>query len=463
MAKKSDALKYVNSRIGYQHDEDGIYPGQCADWVIHVCKKYFNWHFQGDAKDIINAKNRATAPKGTKFLPNTLDLVVQPLDICVWVGGQYGHVSIGLEGNLETFYSLDQNWGTWNGSPVKKVLHDYDSYGFWGVIRLPFINDLENGGENMGKKRIGTWNGVPVYTDFLPIGTRRTGQRLESGKPRFAVFHDTGNRDSTAQQNVNYYRNTYNIDWARTASAHIFVDDSECIICIPVTEKAWHVLYDTPIDNQWYGDDANDIAFGLEACYFSNRSRTLKSLDNSCRVMAALCNSWEINPRNEMPGHQQIQYDKQDPGNLLVAAGYGRNDISVLDNLVLKHMKGDSPTQKVAKDVKEPIKAKPPRTVWAWNGIFTARKSNTEPIVVRRAMGLDKAQVDRGSWIYPGEFVKFDQVIKDKKNSLWWIRFKYQAAGANKKDNFFMPIGEITDKEEKLLKEKALWGELEVK
>ena len=54
-------------------------------------------------------------------------------------------------------------------------------------------------------------------------------------------------------------------------------------------------------------------------------------------------------------------------------------------------------------------------------------------------------------------------MIKDKKNSLWWIRFKYQAAGANKKDNFFMPIGEITDKEEKLLKEKALWGRLLVK
>lgn len=61
-----------------------------------------------------------------------------------------------LSGKLQTFYSLDQNCGKWNG--------------------------------------------VLVYTDFLPIGTRRTGQRLDSGKPRFAVFHDTGNRDSTAQQ-----------------------------------------------------------------------------------------------------------------------------------------------------------------------------------------------------------------------------------------------------------------------
>ena len=27
------------------------------------------------------------------------------------------------------------------------------------------------------------------------------------------------------------------IDWSIVASAHIFVDDKECIVCIPVTEK----------------------------------------------------------------------------------------------------------------------------------------------------------------------------------------------------------------------------------
>lgn len=313
----------------------------------------------------------------------------------------------------------------------------------------------------MVKKKIGLWNGVPVYTDFLPIGTRRTGQRLVSGNPKFAVFHDTGNQDSTAQQNVNYYRNTYNIDWASTASAHIFVDDKECIICIPVTEKAWHVLYDTPIDNQWYGDDANDIAFGLEACYFTDKKRSLKSLDNACRIMGALCQSWNINPRNEMPGHQDIQYDKQDPGNILSACGYGRRDMKVIDNLVVKYLKGDNPKPKVHKNVANIKKGKPPKTVWNWNGIFTASKSNTEPIVVRRWFGLDKPQVGADSFINPSDWVPFNQVIKDVKNKLWWIRFEYPTNP--KAGNFFMPIGEITDKEAKLLKEKKLWGKLEVK
>lgn len=314
----------------------------------------------------------------------------------------------------------------------------------------------------MTKTRIGTWNGVPVYTDFLPFGTRRTGQRLVSGNPKFAVFHDTGNPNSTAQQNVNYYRNTYNIGWDATASAHIFVDDVECIICIPVTEKAWHVLYNTPIDNNWYDDDANDIAFGLEACYFSDRARTRKSLDNACRIMAALCNSWGINPRNQMPGHQEIQYDKQDPGNILAAAGYGRHDMSVIDNLVIKYMKGDAPVKKVAPTVKAPIKGRPPQTVWNWQGTFTAHKTNTEPIVVRRTYGLDEDRVGEDSWIYPGQYVDVVQVIKDLKNNLWWIGFKYTADGANKKDTFFMPIGPIKDKQQKIKNEKELWGILKI-
>ena len=54
----------------------------------------------------------------------------------------------------------------------------------------------------MVKEYLGEWNGVPVYTDFLPYGTRRTGQPLDTGNPIFAVYHDTGNPNSTAQQNV---------------------------------------------------------------------------------------------------------------------------------------------------------------------------------------------------------------------------------------------------------------------
>ena len=122
---------------------------------------------------------------------------------------------------------------------------------FYRLILLELINYV--------KEYLGEWNGVPVYTDFYHM-ERDMGQSLDTGSPIFAVYHDTGNPGSTAQQNVDYYKNTYDIDWATTASAHFFVDDKECIICVPLDEKAWHVIYDTPTDNYYFGDDANDAA-----------------------------------------------------------------------------------------------------------------------------------------------------------------------------------------------------------
>ena len=93
---------------------------------LNGCKKYFNWHFQGIAKYIIDAKNRATAPKGTRFLHNTRDLIVEPLDIYAQIGGRRDHVS----GNSEIFYSLDQNRGTQN------VATNYS----WNVKRIFFYD-----------------------------------------------------------------------------------------------------------------------------------------------------------------------------------------------------------------------------------------------------------------------------------------------------------------------------------
>ena len=206
------------------------------------------------------------------------------------------------------------------------------------------------------------WNGVPVRYDLLPVGTRRSGQRLTTGNPAFAVAHDTGNLNTTAQNNVDYYKNSYNIDWALVASAHIFVDDKEAIICIPVTEKAWHVLYNATTDNAWYGLDANDAAFGVEGSYFTDKARSKKSLDNLARVLAYLCNYWKIDYKTEMPGHQNLQAGKVDPGNLLEHAGYSRN-ISNLDKLVGKYINGVSDSSKEpSKDLSEPTKEKPTKS-----------------------------------------------------------------------------------------------------
>lgn len=257
----------------------------------------------------------------------------------------------------------------------------------------------------MSKTYLADWNGVPVYLDFLPFGTRRTGQQLDSGVPKFCVFHDTGNPNSTAQNNVDYYKRTYNISWDMVASAHIFVDDIECIICIPVTEKAWHVIYDTPTDNWCYGDDANDIAFGLEACYFDDVERSRKSLDNACRVMGALVGSWEIDYKNEMPGHQDIQDDKQDPGNILAACGYGRGDMWRIDALVGKYeQEGDTPKPKIEPKPAKVVKGQPKKVykVQAGEGLWTiSRKTKTSIPKIKELNGLTDKSV-----IHPNDILK---------------------------------------------------------
>lgn len=296
------------------------------------------------------------------------------------------------------------------------------------------------------------WKGVKVRNDLLPFGTRRSGQKLIGGKPKFIVAHDTGNLNSTAQNNVDYYRNTYNINVNQTASAHIFVDDKEAIICVPTDEKAWHVLYGANQDNLWYGYDSNDAAIGVEICYFSDKARTQKSLDNGARVLAYLAEYWKIDYKTKMPGHQDIQAGKQDPGNVLQAAGYGRAT-SNLDRIVAKYYKKDVAPSKPAAPSKPSTPSKPvPKTVWGWRGKFTPNTT----IKVRKSPGLNGAIVDSGSWLYSGDWVNFDQVIK--KDGYWFIRFKYAQPGSSTK-HFYCAVCKITDKKERIKQEKY-WGKI---
>lgn len=93
---------------------------------------------------------------------------------------------------------------------------------------------------------------------------RRSGYPMSPGV-KFVVAHDTGNPGSTAAGNVAYYEHSRD---EISASAHIFVDDQEILECIPALtqapEKAWHVLYNVPSDDQLFGYNANDAAIGVE-------------------------------------------------------------------------------------------------------------------------------------------------------------------------------------------------------
>lgn len=162
---------------------------------------------------------------------------------------------------------------------------------------------------------------IAIKTQLIKTGTkRRSGVKM--GKVGFYVDHDTGNAGSTAQNNVDYFCNTADEDYP---SAHAFIDDIGVIICIPCTnapEKAHHVLYNLEADNKKFGDDANDIAIGLELCYFPNdKARSLKAYQNYIFFSAFLAKYHGNDPEKRV-GHFELDPSrKTDPQNALSHIG----------------------------------------------------------------------------------------------------------------------------------------------
>lgn len=159
---------------------------------------------------------------------------------------------------------------------------------------------------------------TPMY--LTTPSKRRSGNKIP--KVRFVVAHDTGNAGSTARGNVRYYENSRN---QMSASAHIFVDDKEIIECIPALtgtpEKAWHVLYDKPKDNQLFGDDANDAAIGIELCY-GGEINNEEAYKRYVWVLAYTCYKFGLDPAKHITGHFILDPGrKTDPENALRKMG----------------------------------------------------------------------------------------------------------------------------------------------
>jgi len=156
---------------------------------------------------------------------------------------------------------------------------------------------------------------TPKY--LTPNTKRRSGIPMNGVK--FIVAHDTGNPSSTALNNVNYYERSRNDDFA---SAHLFVDDHEIYECIPtglienmVPEKAWHVVYNTPIDNQLYGCDSNDYAIGIEYC-FGGKIDAEEAYKRFIWLTAYVCYKYGLDPAKDVTGHHILDPKRKiDPKN----------------------------------------------------------------------------------------------------------------------------------------------------
>ncbi len=132
---------------------------------------------------------------------------------------------------------------------------------------------------------------------------RRSGSPMSPGV-KFLVAHDTGNPGSTASGNVKWYERTRD---QQSASAHIFADDRQILECIPAIassppEKAWHVLYSVPSDDQLFGHDANDAEIGVEYCY-GGRIDDDEAYRKYVWVLAYACHRFGLDPSSSIVGH----------------------------------------------------------------------------------------------------------------------------------------------------------------
>lgn len=158
-----------------------------------------------------------------------------------------------------------------------------------------------------------------INRNYISKGKSRSGAKIS--KVRFIVAHDTGNPGSSAAGNRSYFQNSQ-----PSASAHTFIDHKEILEIVPIDEKAWHVLYQKPIDNQIFGDDSNDAAIGVELCYGGNIDNK-EAYKRYVWYMKYLCDKFGLDPKKHIVGHYTLDPGrKTDPMNAFKLLGITWND-----------------------------------------------------------------------------------------------------------------------------------------
>ncbi|MFB1098185.1 N-acetylmuramoyl-L-alanine amidase [Terribacillus sp. JSM ZJ617] len=125
-----------------------------------------------------------------------------------------------------------------------------------------------------------------IEQKFITNKVTRPRKKLTGGKPSFIVDHETANNSADAHDHYSYFQGT-----KISASAHAFIDADTILEIIPLDEVAYHVQYQKPIDNQMFGDDANDAAIGIELCRTGNFS---EAYDRYVWYNAYLCKKFGI-------------------------------------------------------------------------------------------------------------------------------------------------------------------------
>jgi N-acetylmuramoyl-L-alanine amidase len=189
-----------------------------------------------------------------------------------------------------------------------------------------------------------------ITHDYIKHGKARSGTKLIG--PLFGVAHDIGSGCSTARQNMRYFNNHQ-----PSASAHVFIDDKEILVIIPLDEKAWHVQYQKPMDNLLFGDDANDAGIGVELCW-GGKINFAEAYKRYVWFWAWLCKKYKWNPHKHIVSHKTLDPERRsDPDNALNK--HGITFAQFLDDVAAEMKQRPILTVPVVKEaVKKPVTKK---------------------------------------------------------------------------------------------------------
>ena len=157
-------------------------------------------------------------------------------------------------------------------------------------------------------------NKYKIERRYIRKGKSRSGKKLTTGKPKFIVAHETANSTTGADGHFNYFNNTQ-----PEASAHTFIDAIKILEIIPLDEKAWHVQYQKPKDNQMFGHESNDAAIGVELCRPGDFA---KAYDRYAWYHAYLCRKYGLQPKKHIVSHKVLDPQRRsDPQSWLEPNG----------------------------------------------------------------------------------------------------------------------------------------------
>lgn len=482
-------------------DVDKSYHAQCLDEVID----YVLWltdnkvRLWGDARNAINN----VFPDDWKIVRNEESTVPQTGWIAVYTEGtptylEFGHIGIVYNGgNTSTFQILEQNW---DGMAGKKPQLRWDNYyGLTHFIVPPVAkNKVTAKVSKVVKETVKKVTNVTKSSDKMNIllvaGHGKGYMSNDSG----AVGNGTNERDfirksivpnvakylKQAGHTVSYYGGSsmgqdlyqdtaygYNVgDTSKYGMYWVKKQKYDAIVefhldAASPAASGGHVIIGT-------GLAADKIDKGIQAAIVKHigQIRPIDPRDNLLNVNVAkqlnlnyrLVELGFITSKKDM---DKIKKDLQAYTKDIAQAIVGETIVPA--KVTPKPKPTPKPASKKANKStakKSTTKPKPkPKTSWKWEGIFTC---NIKSIKVRRTLDLDSKTnvVDSGSWIYNNQYIKFVElhkvVRKSDKKKHWVGKFKFE--GNPKAGYFYAALGEITDKQEKFLKEKKLFGTAKV-